>query len=230
MLRWCGEKRISLKGDKMTAKKYWILAVVVACCVAFLSMTVFGISLQEKGQLKRFGISTLHGLKGVCPIVLLFTDEETKLQWVSEYSLQGQVELELRKAGITVSEAAESFEGQFSSEGQFFVVVHVTKLNDLPLYHIIFTARLSQIVVLARNPKIRTFAPTWSTTLEPESQGGIVSADLLDRAIKEMVGKTTTNFINDYLAANPKKQTVEEPKKPIDFRPEMENNKKLKDN
>lgn len=184
----------------MKTKKYWILAAVVICCIVFLSATVFGISIGEKIQLERIGISTLHGLEGVNPVVSLIAGKETKLHSISEHSLQNKVELEFRKAGIRVADA--------NVGGRFHVLVKVEKISDLSVYYIYVIAELVQEVRLTRDPAIRAMAATWSSQFEPMCQGAFAGEAVVDKMVEEEIGEVITIFINDYLAANPKEQAA----------------------
>jgi hypothetical protein len=187
----------------MKTKKYWILAVSIACCVLLLALRVSGISRGEKLQLEVFGISTLHGLKAVSVHVVLVAEEE--LGSVTRETLQTQVELELRKGGVKVINDTDPNVNAVDV-GRLAVVLKPKKVFDFPAYACYLSAEVSQHVALVRNPKILTKVATWPMVLEPE--GFIVGRDNLEQTIREQVTNKTNEFINDYLAANPKKEPV----------------------
>jgi len=188
----------------MKTKKYWIWASVIICCIVSSPMVVSGISGEEKAQLEYYGISTLHGLTGVVPIVSLLKDEETKLDSATQNNLQTKVELQLRKAGIRVMSNTEK-----PGAGRFNVMLTVQKVADMSVYAVCYSASLYQEVELIRNTEIHTEAPTWPSLLQ-QPTGFIVGEANLEKAIKNNVGNKVNEFINDYLAANPKVPPKEE--------------------
>jgi len=188
----------------MRTKKYWILVVSITCCILLLALRVSGISRCEKLQLELFGISTLHGLKAVSVYVVLLAEE--KLGSVNKETLQTQVELELRKGGVKVINDTDPNVNAIDV-GRFGLILNVKKVFDLPAYACDLSAQVSQYVALVRNPKILTKVATWPTVIEPE--GFIGRRDNLEQTIRDQVTSKTNEFINDYLAANPKKEQVE---------------------
>jgi len=154
-------------------------------------------------QLERYGRSTLTGLKRIRPVVSVVTDEETKLAFISKDSLQTMVELELRKVGIEVVEDPNE-----RHEGIFGVMFNVHKSPIGSYYDVIHLASLRQIVQLARDPKIRTEAATWPLLIEPRGDG--IGGLNLEKSMKEFAADLTKEFINDYLAANPKEPVKKE--------------------
>jgi hypothetical protein len=186
----------------MKAKKYWVAGLVAVFCVVLWSGRLSGVSWHEGIQLKRFGFSTLKGLKGVSPMVNLHTGEGVNLTHTSESKLQIEVELELRKAGVKVfSDPNETPVALFRI--QLSVDRAVPKsVRDLPYYTVDYSAELYQHVVLLRNPEIVTLARTWP--FFPSLKGVAASETDLEEGIKELTVDMTKDFINDYLAANPK--------------------------
>lgn len=184
----------------MRTKKYWILAVSIACCVLLLALRVSGISRGEKLQLELFGISTLHGLKAVSVYVVLVSEDEIGL--VTKETLQTQVELELRKGGVKVINDTDPNVNAVDV-GRFCLLLQVIKVFHFPAYASCLSAQVSQHVALIRNPKILTKVATWPMVLEPNVF--IAGRDYLEQTIRDQVTSKTNEFINDYLAANPKK-------------------------
>ena len=172
----------------MKTKKYWILGVAVGfCCAAILSVTSLAISFAEQEQLKYFGISTLHGLKGIRVETMLSTSEESKqhsLGSLTKSNLQTQVELSLRKAGIRV---LDRYDPDISAILSVTVLV-LTSSQDVPLYAAIVTSEACQDVELVRNHKIRTSVRTWPMGHNRETQilllGGL---SRMEQGIKDSV-------------------------------------------
>jgi len=193
----------------MRSKQNWILGLVVGVFVALIPITLSGISLEEKTQLQRYGVSTLKGLSGVCPKVNLFPREGVKLHLVNQNTLQTEVELELRKAGIIVFDDANDI-----NAGLFTITITIDKVEQLPLYCIGATVSLSQYAGLLRDPKILTYVPTWP--LFPSPITYCVGEGILEEHLNDLAADNMKKFINDYLAANPKEQqtkknSVEQP-------------------
>ncbi len=191
----------------MKAKKYWILAISVVCCVTLLSASLLAISIPEELQIKEHGISTLSGLRGICVHInlsVLIANEDAgnhRLPFLTRDDLHTQVEIALRKAGIKV---ISSYRGP--DDGFFVVVVRAMKESkDGPLYALKIQSALSQRVALLRNRKIKTIAATWPYTRT--CMFGMTSSLMVERTIKDIVARQVNEFINDYLAANPKEIT-----------------------
>lgn len=154
---------------------------------------------------------TLKGLHGV-EVVVESLEAEAEKHGLTKKALQTAVELRLRQHGIKVN------------PGEPFLYIHVNAFVNEAFSFSVVTIRVKfvQPAVLLLNPKIRAYVITWQY-----ANTFLYSLDKL-RGVRENVLDFVDKFINDYLAANPKEQPIEEPKKPIDFRPAMENNKKPK--
>lgn len=183
--------------------------------IVLFSMTVLGISPGEKKQVEIFGVSTLSGLRTVCPIVRLNFDGGNRVGSLTENDLQTQVELALRTAGIRVAtqtEAENDIEIGFLS-----ILVYGMQVEDLPLYVFYVNAVLEQIVHLLRDSNIRTCSAAW-----PHKAGVpliVVGSLRVTQSVREEVANALNNFTNDYLAANAKETKLETPKKRLeDFR------------
>lgn len=195
-------KTIFLKGSEMKTRKYSILALATVVCTVWLCVTVRGISLEEKQQLRRFGVSTLKGLTGVCPKVHLFPREGIRLLVVTENTLQTTMELELRKAGIKILSDAND-----PDAGLFTLTITIDKVEDFPLFSVGAGVSLSQHVGLLRNPKLRSHGSTWPLIPTPITY--CVRLNVLEGLLKDIVADQSKKFCNDYLAANQRKQVKE---------------------
>jgi hypothetical protein len=103
-------------------------------------------------------------------------------------TLQTDVELKLRQAGIRVEETTA------------YLYVRVTTLKREAMYAYSMTANLSQHVVLVRDPAISANAVTWNAL---GGIGMVGSARL--SVIRDYVRDVVDEFVNAYLAANPKR-------------------------
>ena len=155
---------------------------------------------------------TLKGLNGVCVIVeSLIPDAEQ--HGLTKEALQTAVELRLRQHGIKVNPVGPVL----------FISVSAAANEEFSISAVAVWVGFVQPAVLLRNPKTLTAVTTWQ-----KYNVGLFGLDKL-RTFRETVQDNVDEFINDYLAANPKKQPLEEPKKPIDFTPIEKKDKTPKD-
>ncbi len=187
----------------MNTKKYLTLAAIVICCVGFLVVGVAGVSIPEQEQIRVFGKSTLEGLNGVAPSVKLIIPEEYRRTIkLTDGQLQEQVTSALQSAGIRILEPADSA----SSVELLFVTVSLSKvLAERPIYFFKAETELWQQVELVRDRRIRTITRTWP--LRPESRLIVAGSMKVEQAIKDIISGQMSNFVNDYLSANPKPQS-----------------------
>jgi hypothetical protein len=133
----------------------------------------------------------LRGLKGVNVFVYLNAEAE-RLGLIRD-QVKTDVELRLRKAGIKVLIEKESFETP--GVPTLWVAVDMI-ISDIYVFNV--RVHLREEVKLARG--FYTFGEIW--------EGGVFGAIRTGniRKIRESVGDEVDEFINDYLAVNPKKQ------------------------
>jgi len=140
---------------------------------------------------------TLSGMSSVSVLIEHLPDDLT-LGGLSRDSLQTDVELRLRIAGIRVPTGQEIL----SKPGMPFLYVVVNGARTSMTtgkqigYSGVVKLELMQDVRLVRNPTIQSKAPTWSVS---KIVGG-AKIDVFQNAVREMTDK----FSNAYLAANPK--------------------------
>ncbi len=187
----------------MNTKKYLALAGMVICCVAFLAVRVPGLSTPEQEQIRVFGKSTLDGLKGVAPSVKLIVPEKYRRSIkLTESQLQAQVTSALQNAGIRILEPT----GSASPVELLFVTVSVSKVSaERPIYFFKAETELWQEVELVRDRRIRTITRTWP--LRPQSRLIVAGSMKVEQAVKDIISGQMSNFVNDYLSANPKQQS-----------------------
>jgi hypothetical protein len=192
----------------MKAKKHWILVAIVTILLTGLwsvAATEDVIELQKKKdeimtlqkQLDRW---ILKDLAGVTPqVTILSFDVPCNL---TKNELQTQVELRLRQSGIKVF--SEMTEKEPNSLNILSVVVSLKDIDisSSRFYSVDSSTKLKEPVFLFRDPQKFTAATTWEAL--PSSSGVLrevpTKADIL-----EAVNSSVDQFINDYLAANPKK-------------------------
>src|SRR5207302_10274322 len=105
------------------------------------------------------------------------------------------VELKLRQAGITVLPRQE----WLSTAAAPFLYVNVQAIKNTNFYAFSVEVQLRQRVTLVHDPAVLILATTWSAT----GVIGTVGSKKLS-SLRETVRDLTDQFINAYLAANPK--------------------------
>jgi hypothetical protein len=134
----------------------------------------------------------LGGLKGMGVMVEDMRPEAERLG-LTRNQIQTDVELRLRKAGVRVLTEKEKDE----TPGMPYLYVNVNTMFDSASCVFSITVELSEWVTLARG--FKTSGRIWQS-----SSVGIVGINKLSQ-IRVSVGELVDKFINDYLAANPKK-------------------------
>lgn len=201
----------------MKAKKYWVLAIGVVCCIVLLSIKVSGISIHEKTQIEVYGNSTLLGLKKVvagCAVHSRTLDDTiesllagTRVEFDAAcYAMQtdrsNEMRKTLRKVGLEVLENSNLADEQTAYLQVDVVVRKIGK--DPSIYAFSVHIQLTQLVQLVRNSKIQTNAETWPCSVELPNIIFVSGFDTLQKAIEKEVTVQVDTFVNDYLAANPK--------------------------
>jgi hypothetical protein len=144
----------------------------------------------------KFERATLAGLMGV-HVVVEDMDPATEKDGLERSTLQTDVELKLRQAGIRVLTREEVF----AVPGTAALYLNVNTLRHRTgLYAYCIELELKQGVTLIRNLAITTLGATW------QAPGflGTVGADRL-HTVRDDVRDQVDQFLNAYLAANPKK-------------------------
>ena len=142
---------------------------------------------------------TLAGLRGVYVEVQLKTDEAQR-SGLTEVQLRTDVELRLREAGIKVVAFEQT--GDTLGLPSLFVGVSAVPLKTLPgLYAISVTVDIFQPIALVRNPSTVAVGETWNAV----GVCGAAGADHVEETVRKAVRDLMDQFINAYLAANPKR-------------------------
>lgn len=172
----------------MNMRKY-LMFLIVAGISLTLGSPVFSID----GKSNR---ATLRGLKGVGVLVEHLLPEIEK-EGLNRDQLQTSVESKLRKAGIKVLTKEESFIAPGEPHLYVNINVNIAK-TESDIYPYSIDLLLIQRVSLLRDPKLTSYAITWST-------GGVGSiGKTVVRELGESVEAMVDVFIKTYLAENPK--------------------------
>lgn len=139
--------------------------------------------------------TTLKGLQGVF-VIIESLDPEVEKAGLTSAELRTDVELSLRLAGIRVLS-----EGQGRRiPGAPYLYVRVNVVTSTPsIWPYSIDVELNQYVTLDRDRNIRTTGATWSVG----SIGTVTLSNI--RTAKDRVNDKVDEFINAYLAVNPKR-------------------------
>jgi len=153
-----------------------------------LALTWFAASQVVADEFDR---ESLKGLRTV-RVVVERIEPAAERQGLSSASVQTDVELKLRQAGIAVESSARAW---------IYVNVNVLVPSQqyAPLAYCV-QLDLHQSAALTRNPQIVVTAVTWQGT----GAVGIVPVGQLSR-VRESVRDMVEQFINDWLAVNGKR-------------------------
>jgi len=141
---------------------------------------------------------TLAGLDGV-QVWVGSTPDGAQRDGLDTVQLRTDVELKLRQAGIPVLSEQQSL-SKVGAPG-LALRLDVFRNPGIPLYAFRVKVEVQQVVRLARNPTLIVRAATWSST----GDIGTVGQTTLGSYVRETVRDQMDQFINAYLAANPKR-------------------------
>lgn len=165
-------------------RKQWVVALLVVALLLLPGLS-YALTADQK---------VLVGLKGVYVLVESLDPQAERLG-LTKGQIQTDVELRLRKAGVMVLTREE----WKKTPGKPFLYVNIsTKTrsgSELCAYstHV----KLEELVTLARG--FQTAGTIWNT-----GEVGTVGINKISQ-IRDSVGDRVDSFINDYLAANPKR-------------------------
>ena len=165
-----------------------------AAVIALLVLVAIPSRAQDQGQ--QLDRKTLKGLKGVA-VVIENLDYYAPEIGLSESTLQADVELKLRLAGIPILSSSDA---QRTGGTVYVSVLPVPTTTDNSWWAACVDVQFLQPASLVRDHTIFAWtAATWS-------KASMVAANRSDaaEAIRNKVKDFTDRFINDYLAVNPK--------------------------
>ena len=159
----------------------------------FLSLFLLSSALAVNGISNR---ATFRGLKGVGVLVEKLPPE-VEQEGLKRDQLQMEVESKLRTAGVKVLTKEEAF----NTPGEPFLYININvniAKTESEIYPYSIDLLLIQKVSLLRDPKLTSYAITWST-------GGVgsIGKQILSQ-LRENVEAMVDVFIKAYLAENPK--------------------------
>jgi hypothetical protein len=155
---------------------------------ALMTFLLLGLPVPARPGDQPTDRATLKGLTTIMVVVERLTPEAER-DGLTKEQLRTDVEVRLRKAGITVTSSVE--------EAYLYLNVFTVKgSSELYAYHI--RLEFNQEVILKRNRNVSLPAPTWSLDL-----GGTVGAKKLHE-VRDDVADMVDKFINAYLEQNPK--------------------------
>jgi hypothetical protein len=168
--------------------------------LAALSLLSAGVVARSIGQADNNNSRlTLAGLTGLYVSVELKTDDAQQ-NGLTEAQLRTDVELKLREAGIKVV-AFEEISGTPGAP-YLYVGVSALPLKSIPgVYAVSVNADLIQVIRLVRNPSTLALGRTWNAT----GVYGTLGASIVREEVRKRVRDLADQFINAYLAANPKR-------------------------
>ena len=165
-----------------------ILGMIVAACLLFAGTAAADNETQR---------NTLAGLKGIY-VEMESIDSEVERDGLSASAIQTDVELKLRQAGVTVLTHDQWL--RTTGKPWLYLNVNVHKEPSWGGYVYGIKLHLIQEVTLTRAPRTIIDAATWEAVGSVGIAGQARLSHIRDAA-KDMVDQ----FINAYLAANPKK-------------------------
>jgi hypothetical protein len=140
--------------------------------------------------------ATLAGLTGV-EVVVETMKPDAEREGLAGSTIQTDVELKLRQAGIRVLTSSDGF----LAPGNPYLYLNVnTSRTRTGIYAYCIELQVKQGVKLTRNPAIISSSPTW----QARGYVGTVGASNL-HTVRDDVRDMVDQFVNAYLAANPKR-------------------------
>ena len=167
----------------------WLMILIIVTFSLSLTSSVFAIN----GLSNR---ATLRGLKGVGVLVEKLP-LEVEQEGLKRDQLQMEVESKLRTAGIKVLTKEEALNTPGEPYLYININVNIAK-TEADIYPYSIDLLLIQKVSLLRDPKLTSYAITWST-------GGVgsIGKPILSQ-LRESVEAMVDVFVNAYLMENPK--------------------------
>ncbi len=171
--------------------KEWLKVMIVM--LSALNLTLSSPLFAINGVSNR---ATFRGLKGVGVLVEKLPPE-VEQEGFKRDQIQMEVESKLRTAGIKILTKEEAF----NTPGEPFLYININvniAKTESDIYPYSIDLLLIQKVSLVRDPKLTSYAITWST-------GGVGSiAKPILSQLAESIEKMVDIFIKAYLAENPK--------------------------
>ena len=139
---------------------------------------------------------TLRGIKSIKVGILGSIKPEAEKFGLTKDKIQTDVELRLRMAGISVISSGEPFT---TSEPAYLFVSISMSCNQFEYFAYGVMVSVAEKVNLERNPNLSCLGNTWWL----QGIGGS-SGKEIERVVRNSVKDLVDEFLNDYLAVNPK--------------------------
>ena len=136
-----------------------------------------------------FKVESLKNLKAI-DVVVEGVSSEGRQTGLTTDQIETDVELQLRKVGITIDESVSEY---------LYVNANIMKLESRDSYIYGISVAVWQPAYLRRDSSILTFgAATWD-----KSTVGITPGNFAKNNIREAIRELVDQFLNDYLSVNP---------------------------
>ncbi|MHC4539612.1 MAG: hypothetical protein ACYTEK_09815 [Planctomycetota bacterium] len=203
----------------MKARKKWIAGVVSAVIVVATGHVTHVVGRTESpagptSQVKYVGNQrdALTGLQGVCVVVEEFRPEAKKYG-LTKQAVQTDVELRLRQYGVNVLSLEEFVLMAMRMGEQPILRVAVSPLvkeeSSVAAVHVL--VELREWTFLRRSPMTCVKSITWKEDFV------LLAGSQRLSEVRDTVKDLVDEFINDYLAANPKERPPEQKsERPLD--------------
>ncbi len=159
---------------------------LLLCCALFAGRPLSAAN-QSRGD-REFERAPLRGLRSF-HVVVEDLDPEAAGVGLNRDGLQTDVEVKFRTTGLPLRDGTSPY---------YYVRLTFLDLGSVVTWYV--TAELREEVFLPREPPLRRVAAIWSA-----GQIGSVGRARVVEMIRQTVRDVTDKFINDYLAANPKR-------------------------
>ena len=167
------------------------------CALSLITVLLVAATAATSQGDDKYSRESLRGLKGV-EVVVENLNPDAERDGLYKTSIQTDVELRLRQAGIKVLTQTEAL--AVPGMPYLYICISMFRDADRPKVYIYSDhVGLRQTVRLERDPSIRNvFAATWTT--DGVGIAGTAKFSIVRDTIKDDVDK----FINAYLSVNPK--------------------------
>ena len=162
---------------------------VVIATILLLTLHVQAQALQAR--------KTLQGLSGVRVVVEEMPISDGTNQGLTDNAILTDVELKLRRIPIRVLSEKEWLDDERNPT--LYINLSLVRGSTPGIYGYNLSLQVEQSVIIKTNPQTEVLGTTWSKNV-----AGTIGYDRL-RQLRDLVIDKLDYFINDYLAANPRK-------------------------
>ena len=179
-----------------------VTRAVVFCLLVVLTRTAYADDEAKRRTAAEGNPRTLRGLPGVC-VLVEHLGEDAERGGLNRTTIQTDVELQLRLAGIRVLTAEESLEALSSPCLYVQVLCAVSREGPATLNGLyVCSVRVGVYQAVRLTNGESTMAETWEA---PVAGVGTVGPAYLGRGVRDEVNDGVNEFINAWLAVNPRK-------------------------